>query len=38
MQLESKVNLSQWKLPATKASRSDKSKASKSEANTGGEY
>jgi len=37
-QLESKVDLSSWKLPATKAGKPDKSKASKSEVNTGGEY
>ena len=35
MQLESKVNLSQWKLPATKAS---KPKVSKSKATTGSKY
>ena len=35
-QLESKVDLSSWKLPATKAGKPDKSKASKSEVNTGG--
>ncbi|MBQ15148.1 MAG: hypothetical protein CMQ17_12220 [Gammaproteobacteria bacterium] len=34
-QLESKVNLSPWKLPAAKAG---KSKVSKSEAETGGKY
>ena len=38
VQLESKVNLSQWKLPATKAGQPDKSKVSKSEAETGGKY
>jgi len=37
-QLESKVNLSEWKLPATKAGKPDKSKVSKSEAETGGKY
>jgi len=38
VQLEAKVNLSQWKLPATKAGQPDKSKVSKSEAETGGKY
>ena len=37
-QLESKVNLSECNMPATKAGKPDKSKVSKSEASTGGKY
>jgi endonuclease G len=37
-QLESKVNLSPWKLPAAKAGKSERSKVSKSKATTGGKY
>ena len=37
-QLESKVNLSQWKLPVAKAGKPGKSKTSKTEVGTGGEY